>query len=400
MLVANRSKSSLIIILLVVAVGATAATVRSDVGTPVDKNGNESLEWAFKFASAIDPDPKDKAMAQESVVIDYAAAGDLARAAGLAGEIDGWRRGTAYADIAMQYARAGNLEKAGEFIRRAQLVRSSIKTWEGQRIDAKVAKAEALLGRTDQVKTTAGALTREDERQYAERGAATVAFGEASSGNFDEAMALLDSMGERKGLEATWWRYDTCLELSRHAGLTPEQRKRALTEALEAAGTVPGWKQGEALALVAVELEKAGLHDKALDAVTRAGVIARNMSATMPAKGEILVTVARAWEEMSKNAEAIKLLEMAENEAAVPNVIYHPATYARIASVYRLLGDETNATRLNEMAITVAEGLENARPRALAVVEICRSMGLSNVAPDQETVKRFDALYIGLDDPW
>ncbi len=73
---------------------------------------------------------------------------------------------------------------------------------------------------------------------------------------------------------------------------------------------------------------------------------------------------------------------------------------ADLASGYWVAGDEANAKRLYGRALTRAEALENARPRALAVVEICRSMGREQVPASPETRARLDALYAGLRDPW
>ena len=50
--------------------------------------------------------------------------------------------------------------------------------------------------------------------------------------------------------------------------------------------------------------------------------------------------------------------------------------------------------------MTSAEGLVNARPRALAVVAICRLMALEKVALDDEMRSRLETLHDGLGAPW
>ena len=64
------------------------------------------------------------------------------------------------------------------------------------------------------------------------------------------------------------------------------------------------------------------------------------------------------------------------------------------------LGDEQAARRLFGLAVDSAEGLVNARPRALAVVAICRSMAQQRVALDDGLRSRLDALHDGLGTPW
>src|SRR5882672_6845910 len=58
----------------------------------------DPLDSAFRFATAIEADPKDQAMAQEDVVSELTALGRLEEAGLRAAEIKGWRQGTSYAD--------------------------------------------------------------------------------------------------------------------------------------------------------------------------------------------------------------------------------------------------------------------------------------------------------------
>jgi hypothetical protein len=62
--------------------------------------------------------------------------------------------------------------------------------------------------------------------------------------------------------------------------------------------------------------------------------------------------------------------------------------------------DEDDSRRLFDTALSEAESLVNARPRALAVVAVCRSMGRSGFELDEATRSRLDALFAGLKDPW
>src|SRR5262245_43691773 len=71
-----------------------------------------ALDYAFRFASAIAKDPKDRAKAQELAVAEFAAAGALDEAIRRADQIEGWRRGAVYADLATALAGMGRKEEA------------------------------------------------------------------------------------------------------------------------------------------------------------------------------------------------------------------------------------------------------------------------------------------------
>jgi hypothetical protein len=68
---------------------ARASEERSVAAPP----GVAALDQAFRFASAIRSDPKDRALSQEAVIRAYVAAGALDAGAARAGEVSGWRQG-------------------------------------------------------------------------------------------------------------------------------------------------------------------------------------------------------------------------------------------------------------------------------------------------------------------
>ena len=62
--------------------------------------------------------------------------------------------------------------------------------------------------------------------------------------------------------------------------------------------------------------------------------------------------------------------------------------------------DTERARAVLDTALAEAEGLVNARPRALAVVTVLRALGRNDVRLDDETRARLDALYANLRAPW
>jgi hypothetical protein len=368
--------------------------------TAVSGRVPEAYEYAFKFASAITSDPKDRAKAQEAVVWDLTSTSQWDSAERAADQIEGWRRGTACADLATALAKSGQKERARALITKAEAFRSTIEGWQNPRIAAHIANAWAALGDTARSESIAAAVATEDPIQYAGRKAATVASGLAANGRFEEAEKELTTLSGAKDIDDTWWRTVGYLEMSRQPGLTKEQRTRALAEARRSAAGIPTWKKAEALESVADEYRKHGVLPEARAIVAEAEVILVALPDTMPIKAPLLSNCARAWAELGRKDKARNLISQVESLAPVVQDIERPVVYANAARSAVAMGDTGTARRLYGRALTEAGLLANARPRALAVVEICRSIGNSGLELDTTTRSRLDTLFMGLKDPW
>ena len=391
----------LVLAVLVLASAATAQELPQPPLSPAPgaAAGREALDYAFRFASAIETDPKDRAKAQEAVVREYAAAGDIDQAVSQAGRIDGWRRGAVMADLAAMLGGQGRGEEAKRLLEQAEVAGKAEGSWEGQRVTAHVAHALGTIGEGERSRTIATDIATQD-RQYAGRSMASIAAGHAAAGEFAKAMEELAKLDKETDFDATWWRTVGYLGVARQKGLTPRQRKQALEAAHRSAAGIPGWKRAEALESIAEDLRKAGETAKARGTVKEAEEIILPLPDTMPIKAPLMSNLARAWARLGEKDRARALLEQAEAKTPSTLVIDQPGIYANVASVYLTLDDASKAMRMYDMALTAAEGLVNARPRALAVVEICRSLGRQGVTIPESMRARLDALLGGLRDPW
>ncbi|HKQ60147.1 MAG TPA: hypothetical protein VJS92_02610, partial [Candidatus Polarisedimenticolaceae bacterium] len=122
--------------------------------------------------------------------------------------------------------------------------------------------------------------------------------------------------------------------------------------------------------------------------------------ATSELKPALLANLARRRARLGDPERARTLL--GEAEGLVPGVLDldRAANFANIAASYLALGDDVAMWRLYALAFDAAETLANARPRVLAVVEICRSLGRNRVELNPRTRERLDALLAGLHEPW
>jgi tetratricopeptide (TPR) repeat protein len=367
---------------------------------PADAPKADALEWAFKFASAIVSDPKDMGKAQEAVVWDLTTAAQWERAEAAAAKVEGWRRGTAYADLATALAKTGRKDEAKGMIAKAEAVRTTVEGWQNPRISAHIANAWAALGEVDKAGTLAGAVAIEDAQQYAGRATATKAAGLASVGKVDEAQTELAKLSDAEGIDDLWWRTAGYVEIGRQTNLPRDKRLKALAEARRTADGIPGWKKAEALESVADEYRKLGDTARAKECLAVAASIVEPLAATMPIKAALLSNLARAHAEVGDKGTARRLLVEAEKVAPAVQVIDRPIVYANTAASFASLGDKDNAKRLFTKSLDEAQTLANARPRALAVVEICRSLAKSGLPLDAGTRERLGTLYAGLKDPW
>src|SRR5262245_47610007 len=132
---------------------------------PLQPFQEELLRLAFRAASAfpLDPHHKNRARAQEVVVVGCFELGQPQLALEFANGIAGWRRGSAYADYACYCAAHGEREGALTWVKRAEAIVHELEAdpnqqgWRRDLIVMKMARACVLLGdRPRAEKLTAG----------------------------------------------------------------------------------------------------------------------------------------------------------------------------------------------------------------------------------------------------
>lgn len=387
--------TALLALLLAWSIGpGTAAEAKTE------SSSARALDWAYRFAAAIDPDPKDKAKAQESVVRDYAGVGLLDETVSRAEQIDGWRQGAVFADLATEFARAGRTEEARRLLARSEQIRARTDGWQNTRIYSHTVRAVAALGDTDRSREIAMGLVSLDGQQYLGRSVASIAMGLADNGEFDKAREELAKLKDSRDIYETWWRTAAYLNLAGQQALPMEERLEALEQARRSAEDIAGWKRGEMLATIADEYCNLGKRKLARPVLREAETLIQAVDEARAIKATLLAGLARSWALAGDNDHALELLRTAEPLVANSMTIEQPGIRAVIAAAYASAGDLESADRLYDEALSSAASLVNARPRALAVVKICRSMARQEYPLDPTTEERLDALYNGLTDPW
>jgi lipopolysaccharide biosynthesis regulator YciM len=359
-----------------------------------------ALDQALRFASAIASDPKDRSKAQQDVVEDFLALGQLDRAAQLVDSISLWRKGVTLANLATAYAKAGNVDSARQLLTKAETFRGQTQGWEGVRIDAHIAQAHAALGDVDRARQIATRLSQADN-QYAGRDRAIIADGLAAQAKYDEAISEVSSLdAPESDVQIAWWRTAGYISLARQKKLAVEKRLEALSKALESSADIDGWKRAEVLNAIAEEYRLLGRSAEGEATLRVSQHVVDALGDDIQAKPALLSNLARAWGKFDAKQRSQELLQRAEPIAQANPELDRPTLLASLAGGYASIGDANNADRIYRQALTAAEGLVNARPRALAVVQVLRSMGRNNVPLTSTVQTQLERLFQNLKAPW
>ncbi len=360
--------------------------------------GTDAFDEAFRFASALTVDPGDMAAVQEQSARAVAATRDLARAARLAGGIEGWRRAAVTADLASLHAARGERARARELVAEADALRKTLSGWPEKRVAMHVAEAMARLGDLEAARKLAGEVAGADPRQYMGRGAGIVAVGHATLGQTAEALEILAALDADPDIDIAFWRTWGYIETAR---LTSDAgRERAFEAAERSATRVPDLRRIESLESLAGALEETGRAERARALAADAGRLASLIPPSMPIKGRLLARVARRQASLGMKSEARESLRLAVAEAPTAPVIDRPGIYGEAAASYAALGDGDSARETLHRALDAAASLENARPRALALAEILAAAGRSGMPIEPAIRERLESLHRGLGPPW
>lgn len=385
--------------LIVAGPAAPAAKSAAPARPPAAAPGMEAFDWAFRFASAIHSDPKDMARAQENVVDDLADAGHLEEAVKRAELVEGWRRGAAFADLAARLAERGRETDARALLDRVARIRGGADGWEGPRVEAHMAQALATMGEAGRAGEIGQKLAA-DDRQYAGRSAATLATGLARQGNYPAAMSALAPLDGNDDIDVAWWRTAGYLAVAKQERLPADKRREALDAARASAEKVSDWRKAESLQSVAEEYRRIGAGREARACLTSAEEALRALPTTMAIRSPLISNLARSWAKAGDKDRARTLLSGAGAHVEDAMLTERPAIWANLASSYASVGDEALAWQTFDRALTAAAALENARPRALAVVSICRAIGRAGLELPASAHSRLESLFKGLKDPW
>jgi len=393
--------------------GATAGAAHAEPGLrqPARADWRARLLADAAAIAVLPPVPvhaRDRAKMQERVGLAYVSAGEPNKAEDVAREIDGWRRATLFAAIALEHARAGRADDARRVVRiaaaaatlgndwqrqRAQVMAARVYAWLGD--DAEAARLEQGVGEPEMGKVAAV------RAEQAARGTfANAAVTEA----FDGQMTALDAWLETRNFDLVRNAVDIAIEY--HPGAFADAQRRARVESLVL-------KANEQLAYdlrIANLLRLAANCEKAGDRAAARGFIAKadetfGVGKWLADDGAVQLALIAQAKARSGDAEgcAVQLAAaLARFDAGRADIIDidRARPLRAIAEAYATAGDIEKARAVFARALEEGAVNPNARPRAEDLVATILSMVSAGVEPGAEVAARMSAIREGLVAPW
>jgi len=403
----NARRTLFFLILSVgVLAGADGCRPKDDAEThgpreagPLASYRQELLDTAFAAASAmpLNPHVKNRARAQEVVVIACLEMDQPEQARGYIEQVGNWRRGAGYADLVLYYARHGAADQVEPCLKLATQSLELAEGWRKDRIKAKMAAARVYLGQAPSA--------ADQDLALAEWG--PVARAEAMTCPpeiFDEQMAdrqKLVSAQDFDGVKAALGGY---AELYRRFFPDSVRRTRIEEEIKASWSNMPVFVRMELL----MELIDAALaHAQPAEALEWVNEAQALMDAArwqprfvIPLMARLAERRFRAGDEASARAEAQKALALFDAQRETIVNIYRAQTLRPIAEAYHAMGDTEIALNLYRRALEAGQENPNSRPRTDDLVATCCSLALHAVEPDGVLMSRIRDIRAGLGDPW
>ena len=368
---------------------------------PLSPHQAKLLQTAFEIATAIPVHPhiKDRSLAQEQVVTTCIALKQPQRALSYTQQIENWRQGLCYGQLAYTCAQQGARQEAQNYIIQASEIADNTEDWRQDRIRAWIARTLLFLGQTDQAQTMSQDLLD------SEAGQVTQAQAEMSSmEDFNTQIEALDT------LVATGEYEKTCNALRAYVKLLDrfytDQKKRDQIQA-----KIPvSWEKIPIfvrIELLIDQMEVAQDHndlDTARQCLQQAYTFMEDYrwrpEERLPLMAKLIKWRFRLGQEQeAKNDAEAALALFTEQQQRIVN-IDKAETLTPLAEAYVVMGEPTKALQVYQQAMKGALENPNSRPRAEDIAAICCSMARQGIEPDEALWKRLGEIQAGLSDPW
>lgn len=402
--------SAIVVLALLNPPSAASAPQAAVEASPSDSSPSDSslakphqvelLELGFDAASRIpgNPHERDRARVQETVARTAFQLGLKTRSAAMANQIANWRKGTIFADLAVDAARAGRADAAETFSRFARNAVGGAQQWQSERVLARLAEAQVVLGKS------AEALETEKKFGESEKGKVTAALAQLPDADFDAILAEAERAFATGNFELTANALEICARLGERNDADDARWSRIEDLVGRAKGKVAREihirsylrladariaRQAPAAARALVERAKA-LRDE----------VRWTPDSELPLTAEIARRLAAAGDRDAAIAELDKGLESFRSNERLVADIFRAGALCPAAEALVALGEEERARAVYRAAIEAGALNPNARPRAEDLAQTAASLARSGIEPDEATWARLRAIRDGLTDPW
>ncbi len=395
-----------VIITAVVAVFSVQFSFATDIklsltDSSIDYHQHQLLDLAFETASLIPLKPhiKDRSRKQEEVILACLELGLPNKALGLIPQIENWREGACYADLAIYCINNGDNQAGLGLLPLAKTISSQTEDWRRDRIRVKIAKAYTLLGENEKA--------QQFNQDVDDSESGKVIGAQASlcdNDTFDETVAALDqqiSMGIFDLVKNSLFAYKELFKCFYNDETKRELIYKKIVDSWSVMPQLIRIQLLEQLAEIAIEHAD---YENAIRHINRASQALSSQhwpqEHQIPAAAQLARLRHRAGDTVKAKADADQLkLNYKDNRESIVN-IWRAGALRPLAEAYHAMGDKLAANQMYQTALDESVENPNSRPRAEDLISTCVSMALHSFEPDDELWQRIKQIYKHLGQPW
>jgi hypothetical protein len=366
-----------------------------------------SLEWGFKFATAIPVKPHivDRSKAQYSILKSYIDIDKPETAIRLAEKIDDWRRCLIYADLAYYFAENNSKEKAELCLKRAgeceNLLEGHNAGWQKDRTLKRMAEVQVITGQWDSIDESGTELSTESAESTKAMMYGRLSGPESYSKSMDQLRALETSEHLEVKRDVALSYISILNQLGKDA--SDDQCDTLKTRVASVTDMLPLLVKHDILCKLSRTAFETGHWDTGRDvfdeALENLNKREKNARYDVPSLSEL----ARIWRRAGGEPERSESL-LREAEALLKKSSLKSTDLARtmssLALGFGIQGDEEKAWTCFSKALQAAASQVNARPRAMAVTAICNDMAQSGMELTGTINTELANMYETLGSPW
>ena len=355
-------------------------------------------------AMPLNPHVKNRSRAQEAVVTACLDLGQAQRARTYSDQIEDWRRGACYADLAFHIVRNGDAAEAERLLLAAREIADAIteetgQSWRRDRIRAKIANTYYALGQPE--------AAAEFEVGMVSSEAVGIAIARAKlvdADQFETRLRALDPLIATGDFDQVRAALETCAQFFDQFYADEGLRSQAEGKLKSSCTKLP---RGVCIDLM-LELADSALsradHAKALQLAREARALLEeaNWDAehVVPVAAKLARVRHRAGDEEQAKREVEAAFDLFQARRDEILNIYRAGVLRSLAETMQSMGDGARALQLYKQAVHEGVANPNSRPRAEDLSATCCSMALHRVEPDAELWQHLEQIHAALGSPW
>jgi len=397
-----------------VTAGAAGEAKPALADEPIAGYQRELLQLAFDAASKFPSDPhsKNRGRAQDLVVAASLRLQQPLLALHFAPDVEGWRRGVAFADVAWCAAKAGDDKRARSLVKLARRVLqeqvgdANAQQWRADKIRVKIARALATLGDDAKSRDELGKVAP-DSTGAVDAGWTMTLADRVKAMTREEAGAELQRITDTFLAQALGEQFTSLMLLSGiHGQFFGDEKLRAeLEERLFVRfHKLPTKLRLDAIAPLVGHYVDNGDRNGGRDIIVKMTELMSQFQFRTEERIPLLARIGELRKKCGDEGRAQEefvaaLKDYHESRDALVN-IYRCETLRPLALAWHAFGDAERANDLVALALEESQENPNSRPRCDDLVETCIALAEHELEPSAELWQRMREISEGLSTPW